>query len=268
MDLAFINKAFKSNLSEEAPDVVFFNSIDSTNAEGLRQLKAIKSGKSLEINKVLIADYQTAGRGRRGRAWISPKDAGLYFSIVKKLAQSPEALQGLSLVIGLAVCQVMRRLGIDNAQLKWPNDILVENAKLAGILLEMHQSFGSCYVVIGIGLNFRLQRNDSAQIDREVTDLSKLLNPLPQKEMILVALIEEIENYLNVFMVEGFAAFQSEWNSLDRFIGRQVRVESGLKILAEGISLGVDASGVLRVDTGEEEKEILGGELSPSLVFL
>lgn len=267
MDLGLINKALESNLSEKAPDVVFFNSIDSTNAEALRQIKKIKFGKSSEINKVLIANYQTAGRGRRGRAWISPKDGGLYFSIIKKFEQSPKVLQGLSLLIGLAVCQVVRRFGVDNAQLKWPNDILVENAKLAGILLEMHQSVGNCYVVFGIGLNLCLQHNDTAEIDREVTDLSKLLNPLPQKELILVALIEEIENRLDVFTAEGFAVFQSEWNSLDGFFGRQVKVESGLKTLAEGISLGVDASGVLRVNTGEEEKEILGGELSPSLVL-
>jgi BirA family biotin operon repressor/biotin-[acetyl-CoA-carboxylase] ligase len=267
MDLAFINKTLESNLSQRAPDVQFFDSIDSTNAEALRQLEGIKFGKSSEINKVLIANYQTAGRGRRGRAWISPKDAGLYFSVVKKFEQNPEALQGLSLVIGLAVCQVLRRLGIDNARLKWPNDILVENAKLAGILLEMHQSLENCFVVFGIGLNFCLQHNDTVQIDREVTDLSKLLNSLPQKEVIFIALIEEIENHLDIFAVEGFATFQLEWNSLDRFFGRQVRVDSGLKTLAEGISLGVDASGALRVDTGEGEKKILGGELSPSLVL-
>ena len=77
----------------------------------------------------------------------------------------------------------------------------------------------------------------------------------------------EIENHLDIFTLEGFASFQLEWNSLDRFFGRQVRVDSGLKTLAEGISLGVDASGALRVDTGEGEKKILGGELSPSLVL-
>ena len=97
-------------------------------------------------------------------------------------------------------------------------------------------------------------------------DLSQLLGVFPEKELIFVALIEEIENRLDVFSVEGFGAFQSEWNSLDGFFGKQVKVESGLETLAEGISRGVDASGCLRVCTDEGEKRIVGGELSPSLV--
>jgi BirA family biotin operon repressor/biotin-[acetyl-CoA-carboxylase] ligase len=268
MDLALIKKLLDINLSVQVPDVLLFESIDSTNAEALRQLKGAQFSKSSEISKVLIANFQTAGRGRRGRVWISPKDAGLYFSVIKKFELSPSCLQGLSLLIGLAVCQVVRRFGVDNAQLKWPNDILVESAKLAGILLEMYQSKGNCYVVLGIGLNLCLEHGDSKQINREVTDLSQLLGVFPQKELILVALIEEIENRLNVFSVEGFAAFQHEWNSLDEFLGRQVKVESGLETLAEGISRGVDASGALLVDTDGGEKRILGGELSPSLVLL
>ena len=90
-------------------------------------------------------------------------------------------------------------------------------------------------MVLGIGLNLCLEHGDSKQINREVTDLSQLLGVFPQKELILVALIEEIENRLNVFSVEGFAAFQNEWNSLDEFLGRQVKVESGLETLEEGI---------------------------------
>jgi len=133
-----------------------YDSIDSTNAEALRLV-----GKGVVAPFVVVAERQTAGRGRRGRQWVSPFAENIYYSLLLRIDGGMRQLEGLSLVVGLAVLQALRELGIAGAGLKWPNDVLVDNKKIAGILLELvGDPADVCHVVLGVGINVDMQGAD------------------------------------------------------------------------------------------------------------
>ena len=146
-----------AEISAQAPScnwpVLVYDSIDSTNAEALR---AIERGQAAPF--VVLSERQTAGRGRRGRKWVSPFAENIYYSLVLRIEGGMRQLEGLSLVVGLAVMQTLRELGIAAAGLKWPNDVLVGQKKIAGILLELvGDPADVCHVVLGVGINVNMQ---------------------------------------------------------------------------------------------------------------
>jgi BirA family biotin operon repressor/biotin-[acetyl-CoA-carboxylase] ligase len=232
-------------------------SVDSTNSEVLRQ--AERGGAS---GLVCAAEQQTAGRGRRGRHWVSPYGSNLYLSLLWEFSQGAAALEGLSLAVGVAVARALRTCGVPVVQLKWPNDILCDGAKLGGVLLEMSgDAAGSCRVVIGIGLNVAMPDAAARAIDQTWTDLRSQCKQPPGRNQLLAALLDELLPMLADFEQQGFAHWRDEWLSLDAFPNRAVVLNTGAAQLA-GVARGVDERGALQLETESGIQLVYGGEIS------
>ena len=213
---------------------------------------------------MILAEQQTGGRGRRGKSWVSPFAANIYLSIVWDFEQGAEALEGLSLAVGVAVRRALIAHGVQGVKLKWPNDIYVEQKKLGGILLEMiGDPAGHCSVVIGVGLNVSMPVSQASAIDQDWTDVAtELQDKLPARNKLAAELISEILPLLSTFQEQGFAAYRDEWQAADAFYG-QPAVISTPKQSTAGIVKGVGINGALRLelDSGNIES-FIGGELS------
>lgn len=237
--------------------------IDSTNTEAVRQVRA--SGY------VCLAEYQAAGRGRRGRTWISAFGKNIYLSVVWIFAGGAAELEGLSLAVGVAIAETLTDIGIEDIQLKWPNDVLWQGKKLAGILLEMTgDPAGECQVVIGIGINLQLPSQIAAQIDQPWTDLQSIIRQsgnmdIEIKRNILIArLLSKLLPLLHSFGKDRFLAYRERWESLHAFSGLDVRLRTANTVI-NGRIKGVTETGALRVDTATGEEIFYGGEISVRL---
>lgn len=239
--------------------IQIFDEIDSTNSESIRQ---IQSGNT--ENRVVVAGSQTAGRGRRGRQWVSPKNAGIYLSLTRHFSMEANALQALSLVTAISVLEALQELGAYNLQLKWPNDVLFEKKKLAGILLELQQKETSRFVVFGIGINIELSEDSLGSIDRPATDLNSIIKASPSRVILLAALLNQLCRNLEKYESSGFSSFTERWNSLDCYRMRDIEILNGETRLT-GKSLGVDSEGSLLLQTSKGIQSINGGEVFPSL---
>lgn len=215
--------------------------IDSTSSALLRAAAAGAADLS-----VCIAEAQSAGRGRRGRGWVSPLGGNVYLSVLKRFAAGMGALSGLSLVVGIALAQALADVGVRGIGLKWPNDVLAGARKLAGILVELGGEFlGPCHAVIGIGVNVRLPHD--LDVGQPSVDLASLGDGQPPSRNVLIArLLDRLVPALDRFEREGFAPFQSEFARHDLLVGRSVRVHTSAGV-NEGIADGVDERGALRV---------------------
>jgi BirA family biotin operon repressor/biotin-[acetyl-CoA-carboxylase] ligase len=209
-----------------------------------------------------LAEMQTAGRGRRGREWVSPLGGNIYLSQLWKFNSGPAALSGLSLAAAIAVVRVIRDMGISQAGVKWPNDILVNGEKIAGILLEIQgESNGPTSVIVGIGLNVRLPDILARTIDQPYTSLEKLMQkPVPRNKL-AANLINELLNVYQEFNKSGFAAFVGEWSALDVFRNKKINLKLPAGVLT-GVSRGVDISGAIRLEQNGEMTSFQSGEVS------
>lgn len=239
-------------------EMLLLESVDSTNAEALRRIAA-GAGAGL----VCCAEIQTAGRGRRGRTWVSPYARNIYLSLVWEYQEGAAALEGLSLAVGVAVVRALTQLGAASLQLKWPNDLLAGGAKLGGILLEMAgDASGRCQVVLGVGLNVAMPRAAAAGIDQAWTDLAAVAGAAPPGRNALVAsLLNELLPLAAGFADSGFAPWREPWQALDAYAGKPVILHSGEQRLA-GIARGVDERGALQLETSAGTRAIYGGEIS------
>ncbi|SFQ17060.1 BirA family transcriptional regulator, biotin operon repressor / biotin-[acetyl-CoA-carboxylase] ligase [Geopseudomonas sagittaria] len=228
--------------------------VDSTNALALRYLTCH------EPPFVVLAEAQTAGRGRRGRHWVSPYGENLYFSQVIRIERSATQLQALSLVVGVAVLRTLRQLGVAGVGLKWPNDLLVEGKKIAGILLELSGDPADvCQVVIGVGINANMRAGSG--IDQDWTSVCLETGRQVERSELAAALAVELEQVLRVHCEQGFAAFHGEWEASHAWQGREVRLISGVHEIG-GTVLGVTIDGGLRLAGEGGEQVYSGGELS------
>ena len=239
-------------------ELEIFQSIDSTNryARERAEAEAISGA-------VVLAENQTAGRGRLGKTWVSPFAANLYMSIVWNFDQGAESLQGLSLAVGVGVRRTLVELGLQDVQLKWPNDIYIGGKKLGGILLEMiGDPNGRCTVIIGIGLNVAMPSLAAQEIDQAWTDL-QTQSPSPISRNTLTAkLVVTLFVLLKDFQRVGFKAYRDEWEEAD-FLKNLPGTVRTVKEGISGVVLGVDDSGALRLALPDGEvKRFIGGELS------
>jgi len=233
--------------------------VDSTN-----RLAAEFAAAGASSGFAVLAEQQLAGRGRRGRPWISPFARNIYCSLVWIFDSGIAALEGLSLVVGVAVVRALRASGIENAELKWPNDVLHDQRKLAGILLEMTTADvdGRCQVVIGVGINVAMAGTDeSGRIDQPWTDAVTAAGRYVSRNELAANLISQLLGYLSRFEIEGFAPFREEWMSLDCARGKPVAVHVGDRVV-HGTAAGIDASGALVIDTQVGRQLFHGGEVS------
>ncbi|MGO1247993.1 MAG: bifunctional biotin--[acetyl-CoA-carboxylase] ligase/biotin operon repressor BirA, partial [Oceanisphaera sp.] len=230
--------------------------IGSTNAHWMSLLDELKNGD------ICVAECQTEGRGRRGRPWISPFGGQLIMSMYWQLEQGMSVAMGLSLVVGIAVVETLEAQGFAGVALKWPNDVYLHGRKLAGILVELSgTASGPCQLVIGIGLNLVLPHSEQGRIDQPWAELSEL-GPVNDRTALVVALSRHLQRSLAVFEQEGIAAFSAQWNRLDYFNGKPVRMLMGDQVVL-GIARGIDSQGALLLELENGKiKRFLGGEVS------
>lgn len=209
-----------------------------------------------------VAEQQTAGRGRRGRQWISPLASGLYFSLAWRFRCGVTALEGLSLAVGLALKRVLDRAGYRNIGVKWPNDLLVEGKKLAGVLIEVTGDTAvESQLVIGIGMNTGLKDAEAETIDQQWSDLNQQGLAMNRTDL-LAALLIELIPVLQEFEHNGFKVFRDEWLAADIFRNQLVRVQTGAAAYITGIAAGVTETGALLLQTEKELQVLHGGEVS------
>ncbi|KTB85318.1 bifunctional biotin--[acetyl-CoA-carboxylase] ligase/biotin operon repressor BirA [Pseudomonas syringae] len=232
-----------------------YDSIDSTNAEAARLI-----GDGVPMPLLVLAEQQTSGRGRRGRKWVSPFAENLYYSLVLRIDGGMRQLEGLSLLVGLAVMNVLRDLGVSGAGLKWPNDVLVGKQKIAGILLELiGDPADVCHVIIGIGVNVNMQT--STEVDQSWTSIRLETGRLADRNDVAARISARLDSLLTVHREKGFAAFREDWERGHLWQGAAVTLLSGVQTV-EGVVLGVDVLGALRLEVDGVEKSFSGGELS------
>ncbi|WP_348748960.1 bifunctional biotin--[acetyl-CoA-carboxylase] ligase/biotin operon repressor BirA [Pseudomonas rhodesiae] len=230
-------------------------SVDSTNAEALRLIEAGYPAPFL-----VLAERQTAGRGRRGRKWVSPFAQNIYYSLVLRMDGGLRQLEGLSLVVGLAVMQALRDSGVSRAGLKWPNDVLVDGKKIAGILLELvGDPADICHVVLGIGINVNMQEVEG--VDQEWTSVALETGGTVNRNAVVAQLSMQLQRYLECHQKLGFTALQEEWELNHLWQGRLVSLVAGVSRI-DGRVLGIDGQGALRLSVAGAEKTYSGGELS------
>lgn len=223
--------------------------------------------------RVRIAEYQAAGRGRRGRSWVSPPGCGVYFSFGFRFECGLQRLGPLSLVAGLVAAEVVAGRGIP-VMLKWPNDLVVGAAKLGGVLVEIRGlSDGPCEVVAGVGINVRLPRGETGicgfvQPDQPWTDIHGAAVSFEtdtsscNRNHLIGRLASALDQAFTQFECDGFELFRSRWRRLDALDGREVRVLFGDGRVLEGTAAGVDGQGQLRVCSQDGLQAVNAGEVS------
>jgi len=211
---------------------------------------------------VLLAEYQTAGRGRRGDRWISPPGSGLCFSAAWRFDTPPPTFSALSLVVGLALVRSLQAAGIRDARLKWPNDIMRGAGKLAGILIEMRaEAGGPCCAVIGVGLNIALSPAARARIDRPSDDVVHASGAEVARNPLAARLLADLAQALIRFAELGFAPFRADWLAQDALAGRMVTLDLGHRIVT-GRASGVDDYGALLIEHDGTCERFLSGHLT------
>ncbi|MDH2917239.1 MAG: biotin--[acetyl-CoA-carboxylase] ligase [Gallionella sp.] len=231
---------------------------ESSNAVLLKRASQGEPGGS-----VLAVEWQSAGRGRLGRRWYSGLGDALTFSLLWRFDRGLAALSGLSLAIGVAMVRALRELGVNNAGLKWPNDVLLPDGKLAGILLEAQgDMLGPSAVVIGVGMNLSLPAVARKQIDQPVSDLAACGISLQERSRVFAVLLKHLVSVLQAFALHGFAPLRGEWESYHGLQQSAAVVHMPDGSLVEGIVLGVDEEGALHMRTGRGEQVFHTGEIS------
>ena len=212
---------------------------------------------------LFLAERQSAGRGRRGREWVSPPGANIYFSLSRRFSRPLPSLAGLSLAVGVALAEGLRSLGFGQMRLKWPNDLWIESRKLGGILVQLRPEVGGgTGAVIGVGLNVRMPEEAAQSIDQPWCDLSQYSAEPVSRNAVLAALIASLLPALEEFDAHGLAPFLWRWQGLDALRGQRVQVQDGERLIS-GVCLGVSGEGAMRIES-EDGSEVLvhGGEAS------
>ena len=210
---------------------------------------------------VVACEHQTAGRGRRGRTWLSAPGDSLTFSLLWRFPAGMAPPAGLSLAAGVAVARALERMGAAGIQLKWPNDVLAASGKLAGVLVEV-VSAAAPTAVIGIGINVRLPRAIADAVGSKPADLASVMVYPPSRNLLLANLLIELHAVLEGFAQNGFAAVREEWLARNAHTGCGVRIFSEGAQTVEGRCAGVDSDGALLLDTGAGMRRIISGEVS------
>lgn len=210
---------------------------------------------------VVAAEHQTAGRGRRGRSWLSEAGDSLTFSLLWRFPQG-KSLSGLSLAVGVAIAKAVESIGIRGIMLKWPNDVLLNGRKLAGVLIEVVPGIRPEAVVIGVGMNLRLPQAMPTEIRRTATALADAGGELPSPSILLAKLLLEIHAVVARFAEHGFTDLRNDWLTRHAFEGQSVRLLSDFSAPVEGFCRGVDADGALLLETTDGLRRIISGEVS------
>lgn len=240
-----------------ATKVEVHNVIDSTNSYLMRRLPNQNVPR-----QVCIAEYQSAGRGRRGRQWISPFGSHIYMSMYWRLEQGMPAAMGLSVVAALAVSDAIKTLYDTKVELKWPNDIYFNGVKLAGILIDLEgQTMEPCHCVIGIGLNINMPSKSAALVDQPWTDLSSAIGVEIDRNILAANIILALTKRLETHSQSGINSMITQWQAQDFYINKPVSLITGDKAI-RGICRGINNQGALLLEVNGKVGPIYGGEVS------
>ncbi|WP_334327114.1 bifunctional biotin--[acetyl-CoA-carboxylase] ligase/biotin operon repressor BirA [Gilliamella apicola] len=225
--------------------------IDSTNQYLLDKIGQLRSGDSC------VAEFQSKARGRRGRKWFSPFGSNLYFSMYWQLEQGVAAAMGLSLVVGIVIADTLRELSGQDIKVKWPNDLYLNDQKLAGILVELAGKTGDCaHAIIGIGVNLMMTNPDPNIVNQKWANLGKV-----DRNLLVARIVKNLNIKLSEFEKQGLAPFISDWNRLDNFANRPVKLLIGDNII-RGIAKGINEQGALMLEQDGKIHAHIGGEIS------
>jgi len=242
-------------------DVDLLAVCDSSNTRLLARAEA-----GAPSGTVIVARQQTAGRGRRGRHWISSADDSLTFSLLWRFPPAV-ALEGLSLAVGLALARALEQMGGTGLTLKWPNDVLFEGRKLAGILIELSSTHARgrerrLAAIIGIGLNLRLPLDPAGLLDQPVAAWAQALPAATDPNPLLACLLAELHRQLTAFAGQGFAPLRADWQRRNAHANQWVTVQADFAEPVSGLCRGVAEDGALLLETAAGVQRFLSGEVS------
>ena len=221
-----------------------------------------RARQGADTGLVRVAEEQTAGRGRRRRRWVSALGGTLTFSLLWNFDEAASALSGLSLAVGVALVRSLKAMGLQDVQLKWPNDVLWQHSKLGGILIEsVARPAGGISAVIGIGINLRLLKPVAGLIDQPATDLASAGVDADRNEL-LAQVLCDLSDVLGTLSRDGFAVLLPEWQRAHAYQDKMVAIEMNGEMQLEGRAAGVDETGALLVQTAQGTRAVHSGELS------
>ena len=211
----------------------------------------------------VTAEVQTQGKGRRGKVWHSPLGGALTFSLLWQFNRGASQLSGLSLAVGVGLVRSLKEIGIENIQLKWPNDLMLNFHKLGGILVELQgDALGPSSTVIGIGLNVHLGNSIKNRIDQAVTDIKSISNKMVSRNQLLAITLRQMIEVLQEFEKGGFQVIQEEWQQYHAYHEREVTLHMGNGSKLPGVVKGVTAEGCLMMQTAQGLRVFGSGEVS------
>jgi BirA family transcriptional regulator, biotin operon repressor / biotin---[acetyl-CoA-carboxylase] ligase len=269
LDYSLIKKTFSTDTLSCLGGLEIFDVVDSTNRYAL-DFKGV-------VPYICLAEYQTAGRGRQGRQWISPYASGLCLSIKYRYQVLNESLGGLNIALAVTVVRVLQKLGATEVGIKWPNDIWWRGQKLAGLLLESRHG-KHCEVVIGIGINVKMPLVDTTAITQTWVDLNTVLGQSISRNTLAAMLIEQCLQTFIHYPQLGLSAFYDDWHRFDLSYGQLVTLKippysssnkeektvlthSNLQMVT-GTACGIDEQGALLLQVGNQKRRYVCGEVS------
>lgn len=227
-------------------EVFVFEKIDSTNT----YLKNLKPGLKQKTLAICLAEQQTKGRGRFDREWFSPFAKNIYLSCLYPFQKDVSELSGLSLVVSLAIARTLEDFGITKkCFVKWPNDIVYEQQKLSGSLIEvLAETHGACHAIIGIGVNVNMLQEEGRLISQAFTSMQQILSVYIDRNKVCLRLLENLFTYLQRFELQGLNAFMEEWKKADGLFGKVITVRNFNETL-DGQAMGINEQGHLLLKT-------------------
>lgn len=241
---------------------IYLKRVTSSTHDDLKQLLVDAPGKTLTPGTCVLAEMQTRGRGRRGRTWLSPFGSNLYASFYWPLPEGLNSALGLSVAVGLRLAQILEQAGIQGVSVKWPNDVYIQGAKVAGVLVELEgEPTGEGHALIGIGLNLSMPERFTQNIEQPYTDVQKHLDAPLNRHQWAVTSIRGVTDVLEQFRRHGLADLVTEWRRLDHFYNQPVNILLGQHV-QQGVGQGIDNYGALLVRQGSGLKRYFGGEIS------
>jgi len=258
LDADLIHRLLSDDTRQLLERLEVLDEVASTNTWLLERAKR-KAGRF----EAVLAERQSAGRGRYSRIWYSPPMTGLTFSMAYTFERGPQNLAGLTLVIGVALANALKYLGAKGHGLKWPNDIMAGGRKLGGILTDAMTGAGtSVTMVCGVGMNIDLSAtgNDDpiAELPKPITDLRSCTDELPSRSTVAAAVIDEMQRAVIRFEAEGLEPFLAAWNGYDWLRHKRVIVEMPDSVI-DGTADGIDGTGALRVLTEQGRRRVFTG---------
>ena len=262
LDSGDIYAAMPNGLNKVIQHLEILDTIDSTNGYAMRQLQ--DGSLTLEDGKysIYLAEQQTNGKGRWGRKWISPFAQNICLTMVRQVDTGTMGTEGISLVVGLAINRALRQQGIIGLGVKWPNDVMLEGKKLAGILLEITGDIsGMCQLLIGVGINIRCRSESMDEVDQPWADLQQTAGHNIDRNFLVSAVISHIMLALEEFESYGLGNFTAEWQEYDVMQDRSVELKTS-GVSRYGIARGISDSGALLLETEDGIQTVNGGEVS------